>query len=160
MEAQPGTELGGLIVAAKRAKLEDGDPRKRLAMAAVQSESSATRWYNVTIRDGQWECACPAWTRYMPRADCKHIVRVKEVFQVALDPTITDKEMVVFDVGRSHGIRFEAAWCTFVNKHIALRTPAGDAVLLALTLLDSENPSIIWGNIIGIIHDALAEQTP
>jgi hypothetical protein len=34
--------------------------------------------YKVSERyNGTWECSCPAWTRHMPRADCKHIAQIK-----------------------------------------------------------------------------------
>lgn len=34
----------------------------------------AQKPYKVSERaDGGWECSCPAWTRHMPRTDCKHI---------------------------------------------------------------------------------------
>ena len=33
--------------------------------------------YKISERlDGGWECSCPAWTRHMPRGDCKHIDKV------------------------------------------------------------------------------------
>jgi hypothetical protein len=53
--------------------------------------------YKVSERhNGTWECSCPAWTRHMPRADCKHIRNVQAalrhtpaapVFAPAASPT-------------------------------------------------------------------------
>ena len=44
----------------------------------------AKKPYKVSERqDGGWECSCPAWTRHMPRRDCKHILRVKDAMRVA-----------------------------------------------------------------------------
>jgi hypothetical protein len=38
--------------------------------------------YKISERlDGGWECSCPAWTRHMPRADCKHIDKVRRALQ-------------------------------------------------------------------------------
>jgi hypothetical protein len=28
--------------------------------------------------DQRWQCSCPSWTQHTPRADCKHIVAVKQ----------------------------------------------------------------------------------
>ena len=40
--------------------------------------------YKVSERaDGVWECSCPAWTMHTPRADCKHIVMIRQSGSVA-----------------------------------------------------------------------------
>ena len=39
----------------------------------------AQKPYKISERaDGVWECSCPAWTMHTPRADCKHIVLVRQ----------------------------------------------------------------------------------
>jgi len=41
--------------------------------------SDGKRYYTISLSDqGVWGCSCPAWTRHMPRVDCKHIARIKE----------------------------------------------------------------------------------
>jgi hypothetical protein len=45
--------------------------------------------YKVSERlNGGWECSCPAWTRHTPRADCKHIDRIKRVLRTTPDNAI------------------------------------------------------------------------
>lgn len=39
--------------------------------------------YAMTIDQPTWRCSCPAWTRHMPRKDCKHISRVKAEMNVS-----------------------------------------------------------------------------
>jgi hypothetical protein len=35
--------------------------------------------YTVSLgHDGKYACSCPAWTRNMPRKNCKHILEVKD----------------------------------------------------------------------------------
>ena len=48
-------------------------------------------------RDGTgWECSCPAWTRHMPRKDCKHISKVKDAMRVApASPVFSQQAPVV-----------------------------------------------------------------
>ena len=43
---------------------------------------SGQKPYKISERyDGKWECSCPAWTRHTPRADCKHIDKIKRLLQ-------------------------------------------------------------------------------
>lgn len=37
------------------------------------------------LQSTSWACSCPAWTRNMPREDCKHILKVKLMEKVPLD---------------------------------------------------------------------------
>lgn len=43
-----------------------------LRQIQIASASSATT-YTVTETAEGWQCSCPAWTRRVPRRDCKHI---------------------------------------------------------------------------------------
>ena len=48
----------------------------------VASHSNPSKTYTVAIdADGIYDCSCPAWTRHMPRKDCKHIQQVKAIEQ-------------------------------------------------------------------------------
>jgi hypothetical protein len=66
----------------------------------AQVQGSARSPYIVSISDesgGTWACSCPAWTRTVPREDCKHIMRVRLLVERALaqnkkiadDPKVT-----------------------------------------------------------------------
>lgn len=58
-------------------KIAHAPTKKYQTFYAVDSESDPNRTYTVTqAYDGHWECACPAWTRHMPRKNCKHIARL------------------------------------------------------------------------------------
>lgn len=51
---------------------------KWIAQWKVKS-STGSGLYTVSLgRDGKYACSCPAWTRNMPRKDCKHITDVRE----------------------------------------------------------------------------------
>ena len=44
----------------------------------VPSDSNPDKSYIVSVTDSkEFQCSCPAWTRHMPRKDCKHILRVR-----------------------------------------------------------------------------------
>lgn len=54
----------------------------------VASQSSKGKHsYTVSLcHDGSWECACMNWTRTVPRADCKHILKKKLELQIGFAP--------------------------------------------------------------------------
>ena len=55
----------------------------------VASHSNPNRTYTVAIdAEGNWGCSCPAWTRHMPRKDCKHIRQVKAMEQAPKVATV------------------------------------------------------------------------
>ena len=58
--------------------------------------------YKVSERlDTGWECYCPAWTRHMPRVDCKHIILVRKAgskintLTVQAPPIVSDGYTIV-----------------------------------------------------------------
>jgi hypothetical protein len=56
----------------------------------VESQSSKGRHtYTVSeYNDNSWACACMNWTRTVPRADCKHILKKKLELQVGFKPVV------------------------------------------------------------------------
>jgi len=43
----------------------------------VTSYSGNGEYIIAQDKEGNWACSCMAWTRHMPRRDCKHILEVK-----------------------------------------------------------------------------------
>ena len=43
----------------------------------VPSSSGDGKYIVGQDAEGNWGCSCPAWTRHVPRQDCKHILDVK-----------------------------------------------------------------------------------
>lgn len=135
------------------------DFKGRLRVCEVMSDSNPDRGYAVCIKDGIWECACPAWTRgsaqwakaretatggSVRRVNCKHIDRVLAWFKATEAKTgassITLKSSLAMAVGRR--IKPAAQWTEFV-KHAG--GDAQDAVLVLLPLLAAEDPLTVAG---------------
>jgi hypothetical protein len=154
----------------KSAKRKAGEPdadgniagsfKGRLRVCEVKSDSNPKRAYAVCIKDGIWECACPAWTRgnvlradaretatgaTIRRQDCKHIARVQKWFA---------RQMKAEDMGQQHVFKIHLAkgisagitpckqWIDFATKG----TPEQqDAVFALLSLLGQEDPLTVAG---------------
>ena len=65
-------------------------PHDTYVVATAASDSKPNLKYNVSVKfegaskqptSAEWQCACPDWTRHMPRRDCKHITRSKNVMK-------------------------------------------------------------------------------
>lgn len=140
--------------AQRKPKREPDDPLRRMFVAKVQSNSERSfNAYTITIRDGNWECACRAWTTQVPRVDCKHIARVKEsIVMITRHP----------DVNNVVGVHFGPTWVAFFTRNIdGIKR---DAVMALLTLVDTRDnanaldTSGAWNTIIGIINDDAKER--
>lgn len=159
----PGTKK------AKAKKPKSGEPdadgnvttdfKGRLRVCEVMSDSNPDRGYAVCIKDGIWECACPAWTRgsaqwakaretatggSVRRVNCKHIDRVLRWFKDTEAkpgaPSLTFKASLASAVGRR--IKPSVQWTEFAKKS----TPESqDAVLVLLSLLAAEDPLTVAG---------------
>lgn len=45
-----------------------------------KTKGSTGNVYTVSLGyDGKYACSCPAWTRNMPRKDCKHIAEIRAI---------------------------------------------------------------------------------
>lgn len=125
------------------------DPRRRLYIAQVKSDSGRGR-YAVTIRNGQWECACRAWCTRMPRRDCKHIDRVK---RAAMSSIRTG------GINHGEGVDFQINWRKFATENLGARkTDAGIAVVMLLPLLVDEARDVAinaWTSICEIVNDTV-----
>ena len=155
---------------AKAKKPKSGEPdadgnittdfKGRLRVCEVASESNPARGYAICIKDGIWECACPAWTRgsaqwakaretatggSVRRVNCKHIDRVLTWFKGV------DKSSAMYGnfalkttlaVAVKWGIKPVTQWTEFVKN---ADTERQDAVLVLLPLLAAEDPLTVAG---------------
>lgn len=133
----------------------------RLRVCEVVSDSNPNRAYAVCIKDGIWECACPAWTRgtvarakaretatggTVQRMDCKHIQRVLRWLANTESGVGTYGDGFTFKVSLAtalgRGIRPCQQWQGFA-KH---GTPdQHGAVLVILPLLASDDTLTVAG---------------
>lgn len=139
----------------------EGSFKGRLRVCEVRSDSDPKRTYAVCIKDGIWECACPAWTRSrkamftearetatgatVKRVNCKHIERVLQWFKgidkssnmygnFALKTTLA--------VALHQGIKPTQQWTDFVKTASQERQ---DAVLVLLPLLAGDDTLTVAG---------------
>lgn len=91
------------------AKIKRSTEGSRLYIATCASDSDPERSYSVTIRRGQWECACRGWTMHVPRRDCKHIRRLKEALATVKTNLAGEKYL------QSQGFYVQADWYAFVK---------------------------------------------
>lgn len=58
---------------------KSGSNQKRRFTVPGSGKMSYTvvQLYHTPDPSREWQCSCPAWTRHVPRTDCKHIIRVK-----------------------------------------------------------------------------------
>ncbi|MBU1067682.1 hypothetical protein KKE60_07825 [Patescibacteria group bacterium] len=57
----------------------------------VESESGHGSYTVGQDAGGNWGCSCPAWTRHVPRRDCKHITTVRMGGGRTLTEAIVDR---------------------------------------------------------------------
>jgi hypothetical protein len=138
-----------------------GSFKGRLRVCEVASDSDPKRSYAICVKDGIWECACPAWTRSrkamfsearetatggtVKRVNCKHIHRVLQWFKgvdksaemygnFALKTTLA--------IALNIGIKPTQQWIDFVKTANQERQ---DAVLVLLPLLAGDDTLTVAG---------------
>lgn len=142
---------GAALGVAPELMTKAGDLRKRLPVCTVRGSSG--HLYRIAICDGQWQCACPAWTRHTPRSDCKHIMPVK----VALR-RLADREGCGHLTGDSINM-VEPVLAAFLDRHIDPTTGPKDdpgyafLALLPLVENDPETTMSAWRAVMQMVYD-------